>query len=133
MGKLTPVSRQAPLPRPAIPRLFDGCLFRRAGFPIAWPLMEPPRRYSVTPWYSFVTVTTPQHVPSLTESLRLIWRWLRGVQPNWRDAAREARVIEALAAEMEVEPETSSAMDEISLKAKPRTQVSGRQVSRRTG
>ena len=69
--------------------------------------MEAPGRYSVSPWYSLVTVTTPQHVPSLTESLRLIWGWLRGVQPNWREAAREERVIEALAAEMEAEPETN--------------------------
>jgi hypothetical protein len=36
--------------------------------------------------------------PSFTESLRLIWRRLRGVQPDWRQRAREAKLVEALAA-----------------------------------
>jgi hypothetical protein len=65
--------------------------------------MEAPRRYSVSPLPSYCTVTPTQHSPSLSESLRLIWYWLRGVQPNWRETAREARIVEALAEEMEAE------------------------------
>jgi hypothetical protein len=69
--------------------------------------MEAPRRYSVTPWYSFVTVTPTQHVPSLKESLRLIWRWWRGFRPTLRERQIEAAQIERLAAEMEAELPTS--------------------------
>ena len=47
------------------------------------------------------------HVPSLRELLRAIWRHLRGVQPGWRERAKEARLVEAMAAQMEAEPETN--------------------------
>jgi hypothetical protein len=74
--------------------------------------MEAPRRYSVSPWYSFVTVTTPRHVPSFIESVRLIWNWLRGVGPDWRQRVKEERLVERLAEELEAEPETSLNADE---------------------
>ena len=92
--------------------------------------MEAPRRYSVSPLPSYATIPT-RRVTSFTESLRLIWRWLRGVGPDWRERAREARIVDQvadlMAAEMEEEAETS--LDETSL----RDELPVRQVSGRTG
>lgn len=96
--------------RPANRLKFGGNPFRCAGFRLAWPLMEAPRRYSVSPLHSFVTVPTTQHVPSFTESARLIWRWLRGVEPNWRERAREARIVDAVADLMAAEIEEEDAV-----------------------
>jgi hypothetical protein len=94
---------------PAIPRLFGGCPFRRADFRLAWPLMEAPRRYSVSPWYSFVTVTPTQHVPSFAETVRQIVAWLRGVKPTRRERQIEAAQIKRLVEELgDEEPETET-------------------------
>jgi hypothetical protein len=30
----------------------------------------------------------------------LIWNWLRGVEPGWRERARQARLVERLAEEL---------------------------------
>jgi hypothetical protein len=63
--------------------------------------MEAPRRYSVSPYYSFVTVSA-RPVPSFAESLRSVWSWMTGRQPKptLRERAREARLIDALAEQM---------------------------------
>ena len=69
--------------------------------------MRPPDRYSASPLYNFVTVPT-QHVSSFAEMLRTVWRWWRGQGPNWRERAKDARMVERLAeeiaAELEAEP-----------------------------
>lgn len=69
---------------------------------LAWPLMEPPSRYSVSPYYSFVN----QRAPSFIEALKAIASWLRGKPPTFREKVREANLIEALAKEIEEEAET---------------------------
>jgi hypothetical protein len=75
--------------------------------------MRPPDRYSISPWYSFVTVTTPRHVPSFAESVRLIWRWWRGVRPDWRQRMKEERLVERLAEELEAEPEPETETSQV--------------------
>lgn len=63
--------------------------------------MEAPRRYSVTPYYSFVTV--PAHpVPSVAKSLRSVRRWLvdRQPTPTLKEQIRERQVVDLLAGEM---------------------------------
>ena len=67
--------------------------------------MEPPRRYSVSPLHSFVTVPA-QRAPSFIEALKAIASWLRGKPPTFREKVREANLIEALAKEIEEEAET---------------------------
>ena len=61
--------------------------------------MEAPRRYSVSPYYSFVTIPS-RRSPPFTESLKAITAWLRGVGPDWRQRFREAQLVERLAEEM---------------------------------
>ena len=61
--------------------------------------MEPPRRYSASPYYSFVTVPT-RRSPPFTESLKAIWSWLRGKPPSFRELVRQANLIERLAVEL---------------------------------
>ena len=71
--------------------------------------MEAPRRYSVSPFYSFVTVTTPAvRSPSFAETLTILWRWLRGDRPSLRQTFAEERLIEKLADEMGDEPKVGS-------------------------
>jgi hypothetical protein len=73
-------------------------------------LMEAPRRYSVSPLPSYATIPT-RRVTSFTESLRLIWRWLRGVGPDWRERAREARIVDQVADLMAAEMEEDEAAE----------------------
>jgi hypothetical protein len=63
--------------------------------------MEAPRQYSVTPYYSFVTVPA-RPVPSFAESLRSVWRCLvdRQPTPTLKDQIRERQVVDLLAGEM---------------------------------
>jgi hypothetical protein len=68
--------------------------------------MRPPDRHSVSPLPSFAVVPT-RPAPPLAETLKALWRWWRGQGPNWRERAREARLVDALAAEMEAEAERS--------------------------
>jgi hypothetical protein len=45
--------------------------------------MEAPRRYSASPFYSFVTVPTPvYYAPPFPEMLNFVARWLTGRQPQ---------------------------------------------------
>jgi hypothetical protein len=64
----------------------------------------------VIPFYPFVTVTT-QRTPSFSETLQMVWRHLRGVGPNWRERAREARMVDALAEVMAAETEVDEAAE----------------------
>ena len=50
----------------------------------------------MSPLPSYATVTT-QHVASLSESVRLIWNWLRGIGPDWRQRHGEAKLIAEIA------------------------------------
>jgi hypothetical protein len=62
-------------------------------------------RPSVSPLYSFCSVrpdVVPRYV-SFAETFSAVWGWLRGREPDWRERAREQRVIEMLAEELEVE------------------------------
>jgi hypothetical protein len=63
--------------------------------------MEAPRRYSVSPYYSFVTVPA-RPVPSFAESLRSVWRWMVAGQPTptLKEQIRERQVVDLLAEEM---------------------------------
>ena len=72
--------------------------------------MEAPRRYSVSPLPSFCVVPAPTHrVPSLLESLKSIWRWWRQPKPTLSEQFREAKLIAALAQELEEnEPPTEA-------------------------
>jgi hypothetical protein len=70
--------------------------------------MRPPPRYSASPLPSWATIPT-QPSPSFPETAKAIWRWLRGVQPDWRQRSKEARLIEALAAEMDEDEVAESA------------------------
>jgi hypothetical protein len=63
--------------------------------------------------YSFCTVRSdavPRYV-SFAETVRAIWRRLRGVRPDWRQRFREAKLVadlaEVIAVEMEGDAETS--------------------------
>ena len=38
---------------------------------------------------------------SFAESLQAVWRWLRAKPPGWREQAREVRLVDAIAAEIE--------------------------------
>jgi hypothetical protein len=62
--------------------------------------MEAPRRYSVSPYYSFVTVPT-RRVPSFGESLKAIWRWWRPRPVPLRQMFVEAKLVAEIAAEFE--------------------------------
>jgi len=69
-------------------------------------------RPSVTPLYSFCS-TRPDPVPryvSFSEMVQAVWRHLRGVGPNWRERAREARTVERLAEVMAAEMEEEAAI-----------------------
>jgi hypothetical protein len=82
-------------------------VFRRTEFspnvPVLWN--RPPTIRSV-PFHRAQLASAQSHqAPSFTESLRLIWRWPRSAQKDWRQRAREAKLVEALAAEPEAEEE----------------------------
>jgi hypothetical protein len=69
--------------------------------------MEAPRRYSVSPLHSFVTV--PSHrATSFSEMLAQVWRWLtnRHPTPTLQQRFAEARLVERLAEELEENGET---------------------------
>lgn len=61
--------------------------------------MAAPHRYSVSPFYSFVTVPT-QRSPPLAETIRAVWRLWRGVKPSLRERQVEQAVIDRLAEEL---------------------------------
>jgi hypothetical protein len=63
--------------------------------------MRPPDRYHASPFYSFVTGTTPHRVPLFSESLRMVWRWLRGDKPSLGQRIAEQRVVDEIASKME--------------------------------
>jgi hypothetical protein len=48
---------------------------------------------------------TPHRAPSFGETLGIIWRWWRGVQPSWRERVKEQRLVDRLADELPEEPE----------------------------
>ena len=64
--------------------------------------MRPPPHPSASPLPSFASRVdvVPRYV-SFAESLRTVWRWLRGDRPDWRQRAREARLVEKLVEEIE--------------------------------
>jgi hypothetical protein len=70
--------------------------------------MEAPRRYSVSPWYSFVTVPV-QRSPSFSEIVSAIWKWWREPTPTptLRERQLEAALIERLAEETDADKEAS--------------------------
>jgi hypothetical protein len=72
--------------------------------------MEAPRRYSVSPPYSFVTVPTHGGQP-FSESLRQIVRWATGGQPKptLQQQFAEAKLVAAMAEEMEEQSESEDA------------------------
>jgi hypothetical protein len=52
--------------------------------------MVPPRRYSASPFYSFVAVTTPiVRQPAFADVVGIIWRWARGDRPTLRQTLAE--------------------------------------------
>jgi hypothetical protein len=58
-----------------------------------------------------VHASRPATVPryqSFAEMFGAVWSWLRGVEPDWRQRAREQRIVEALVAEMDEAGEGSS-------------------------
>jgi hypothetical protein len=61
--------------------------------------MEAPRRYSVSPYYSFVTV--PSHRVSFVDALKAIIAWLRGTKPSRSENQLEQRIVDLLAEELE--------------------------------
>ena len=66
--------------------------------------MEAPRRYSASPFYSFVTVTPIVRQPAFPDVVRIIYRWFRGDRPSLKERFAEERLIDKLAAELELEP-----------------------------
>jgi hypothetical protein len=77
--------------------------------------MEAPRRYSVSPLHSFVTV--PSHrEPSFSAAVRSIIAWLTGRQPTppKSEVQFEQRIVDLLAEELS-EAETNFDGDETSL------------------
>lgn len=48
---------------------------------------------------------TAHRGPDFSQTLAILWRWARGVQPNWRDRWAEQKLVDRLADEMEDEPE----------------------------
>jgi hypothetical protein len=52
----------------------------------------------VTPLPSWVSrPPTSQRAPNFLETLIILGRWWRGVQPSWKDRVREAKLVDALA------------------------------------
>jgi hypothetical protein len=89
--------------------------------------MQPLPRPSVSPLYSFCS-TRPDAVPryvSFSETLQAVWRWLRGVEPGWRERAREARMVEALAEVMAAETEEDAVHRTTTVDAKGKTTGEG--------
>jgi hypothetical protein len=71
------------------------------------PLMEAPRRYSVSPLHSFVTVPT-RPVFSFADALKAIVRWVTGrAKLSMRERFLEQRAIEQLADELGDAPNDS--------------------------
>jgi hypothetical protein len=71
--------------------------------------MEAPRRYSVSPLHSFVTVPTHRAQP-FSATLRSIIAWLAGRQPQVSKSERqmEQRIVDLLAEELQDEAEDKS-------------------------
>jgi hypothetical protein len=44
--------------------------------------------------------------------IRVVWRWWRGQGPNWRERFREAKLVEAIAAELEAESPARDMVEE---------------------
>ena len=67
--------------------------------------MQPLPRPSVSPLYSFCTVTPVRRVASFSEVFAEVWRWLRGkprkVFPT--DRLREARLVDEIAAQLDLD------------------------------
>jgi hypothetical protein len=75
--------------------------------------MQPLPRPSVSPLYSFCSVR-PDPVPryvSFAETFGMVRRWLRGVEPEWRQRTKEARLVDALAEVMAAETEMDEAAE----------------------
>jgi len=49
---------------------------------------------------SFCVVPTRQS-PTFAENLRVVWSWITGRKPNWRERFAEQRLIERLAQELD--------------------------------
>ena len=73
--------------------------------------MEAPRRYSASPFYSFVTVTPIVRQPTFPDVVRILWRWWRGDRPTWKEQFAEARLVDRLASELPDEPEPAAPAD----------------------
>jgi hypothetical protein len=70
-------------------------------------------RPSVSPLPSFCSTRSdvvPRYV-SFSETVEAVWRWLRGVGPDWRERAREARIVDAVADLMAAETEEDGAAE----------------------
>jgi hypothetical protein len=69
--------------------------------------MQPLPRPSISPLYSFCS--RPEgpvtRSPGFAEVFAAVWRWARGKGPDWRQRVKEQRIIDAMAAEMELEPD----------------------------
>ena len=72
------------------------------------PILPQP---SVSPLHSFASLPPAVRQASFSETLAILWRWLRGVQPGWRDRVREAQLIEKLSEELGDEPEPVEIME----------------------
>ena len=102
MGKLAMFAT-----RPAIATVRAVCWGSDGGdkqdFALAWPLMPPLPRPSASPLPSWASRPATPHTPVVpfTDACKAIWRWLRGVQPGWRERFAEQRLIERLAQELD--------------------------------
>jgi hypothetical protein len=86
-------------------------------------LMTPLPQPSVSPLPSFCTVrhdAVPRYV-SFSETVAMIWRHLRGVQPTQRERQLEAAVVKRLAAEMDEAEPPALADDEYSSSSRNNT------------
>ena len=67
-------------------------------------MMRPPQRYSASPLPSFCTVVPLHRTPSFAETVKAVWRWVTGHHVlSLREQIRDARLVEALAEELEEE------------------------------
>ncbi len=57
------------------------------------------------PLWSFAGPSRSLNEPTLAEALRALWRWIRPQSPTWREVECEARLVDALAAELGAEDE----------------------------
>jgi hypothetical protein len=108
MGKLA-----MPANRSAIHAILAVCwgsdIEAKQNYALAWPLMEPPDRYSASPLPSYAT--RPPFAPrpvSFLDSFKAIWRWWLGDRLTQRERQIEAVAVERLAEEMAEASETAS-------------------------